>query len=239
MKFTAHALDRLKERSTLEPSDILSAINKERVEIVTVERWTNRISYLFFSATEEKFHILVIDKSAREIITIIPIEYWENLRRHNRKNRIPNPSPVTKADLFNAVRKVDSNHRILQHPPLFGRATIYFFAYYLDEEKVRKKRIGFIDISDLTNYEKEECVKKLKSCIESGLEELNLQKNSITILWKTTASAKSKPTDREYGLQFDSFIDFDTLYTAVHSDIGLRIENSRIFPDFHWFSEKI
>ncbi len=139
-RLTSHALDRLRERSVIGPDIVLSALKNGRIELITVEQYSNRGSYLYFSDIENTFFVLVIDISTQEVVTILPIEYWENLKAPERKSRFLNWGSITKSILFKAIRRVDSGHEFIVHPPLFGRDLIYFFiSYYIDGSVIPPK----------------------------------------------------------------------------------------------------
>lgn len=233
IKLTSHALERLNERSVVDPDDLLSAVSNDQIELVTIEHWTNRVSYLFFSKEESMFHVLVIDISTQEIITILPVEYWQNLRSHDRENRFINEKSISKPMLFRAIMRSDRNNSFIHNPPLFGKKTIFIFASYTVDKKRKMTKIGSISIDDLANMKKEKCVILLRDCLSLGVESINSD-DAICISWKTNEGKNVRFPEALQLIDFVSHVDYEILYKAIISDITRRIENTRIFPVFQW-----
>lgn|GEM_PF-5374086 len=231
---TFHALERLRERSIVEPAVILSSIHDDKVELITVEQYSNRGSYLFYSATENSFLVLVIDMSNQEVVTILPIEYWENLKAPGKEGRFLNGQSISKSTLFKAIRRVDNEHEFIKYPPLFGRDSIYFFIHFKVDGKQKVLRAGAIEIAILVGLKKNECIDRLKGNLDFSLSPLVPDDGALFVSWKTSKSKKFKFPEALQLVEFHSSIEFDRLYVELMTDLSRRLGSTKKFPEFDW-----
>jgi len=140
-----HAKQRLAERSSLVELDL--SVVMTRSLPVTIEKFSHRLSYLYFSAKDERFIIFVADISNGEILTVITVDYWENLRSENAGLRqILNTRGVSRDDLLGAVQLTDPEHEILQSPPLRRGDRLYLFFIRYQIGMVKEVRFGPIPV---------------------------------------------------------------------------------------------
>lgn len=76
---TLHAEERLHQRSS-ETLDSLERIISERKYVsIGHEAGSNREHFLFYSREDQIWHVIVIDVKTKQIITILPIDFHENI----------------------------------------------------------------------------------------------------------------------------------------------------------------
>ena len=108
---------------------------------ITVENYSDRLSYLYFSSKDERFLVFVIDLLDGTVLTVLPIEYWNNLRSKTRgERRIENLRGVSRENLLTSVKLVDPNHEILKCPPLRPTETLYLILIGSDVDGTKKLR---------------------------------------------------------------------------------------------------
>ncbi len=78
-RLTFHATQRLAERTTLSEDDLFGLIHNRRCVIVGIEPYTNRLHKLFYSVTDKSHFVAIQDMANGEVITILPLDYHENL----------------------------------------------------------------------------------------------------------------------------------------------------------------
>jgi hypothetical protein len=76
---TAHANVRLQERTTLSEQDFLSILDTYRTTSAGYEPQTCRWHRLFYSRPDDKHFVAIQDISNGEVITILPLDFHENL----------------------------------------------------------------------------------------------------------------------------------------------------------------
>ena len=233
---TSHAIERLRERSAMEPEVILSAIKNNKIALITGEQYSNRVSYLYFSDIDNTFFVLVIDVLTQEVITILPIEYWENLKRKSTHGdyRFLNGRSISKPILFEAINRMDRNHDFIKHPPLFGSKSIYFFVNYYKDDKYKLVTAGSIKIAILVSLKKGECISRLQTDFDFSMDSLVPDDGVFFVSWKTSKSKKFKFPETHQLIEFHSHIDFERLYRALTNDVSRRLNISKRFPDFDW-----
>lgn len=77
--FTAHAVTRLKERTSLSPFELNHLFSKEAFINLGCKPGINKDHLLFYSRPDEQFFVAVLDNLIGDIITIWPEEYHQNL----------------------------------------------------------------------------------------------------------------------------------------------------------------
>lgn len=78
-RLTYHAAQRLDERTTLFEDELLRLIHNGRCVIVGIEPYTNRLHKLIYSEPDKTHFVAIQDMATGEVITILPIDYHENL----------------------------------------------------------------------------------------------------------------------------------------------------------------
>ena len=77
--FTNHGFARLVERSDESVNSIIEYIENEKYELVGIESNSNRKHVLIFSICDQNWHVIVYDQKTLQIITILPVDYYESL----------------------------------------------------------------------------------------------------------------------------------------------------------------
>jgi hypothetical protein len=76
---TSHAKERLQERTSISYIELARILDNNLAVNVGHEYPSNRYSRLVFSPTDKEFFIVVQDASNGTVVTILTIEYWNNL----------------------------------------------------------------------------------------------------------------------------------------------------------------
>ena len=76
---TLHAQDRLTQRSRETSESLLKIISEERYFNIGKECGSNREHFLFFSKLDWVWHVLIADIKTKQVITILPIDFHENI----------------------------------------------------------------------------------------------------------------------------------------------------------------
>jgi len=79
LRLTYHAAQRLNERTTLSEDQLFGLIHNRRCVIVGIEPFTNRLHKLIYSEPDKTHFVAIQDIATAEVITILPIDYHENL----------------------------------------------------------------------------------------------------------------------------------------------------------------
>ena len=74
-----HAKERLQERTSLEPAAFLHLLDQNLSVSVGVESYTRRRHRLLYSEADKAHFVAVQDFETGEVITLLPIDYHENL----------------------------------------------------------------------------------------------------------------------------------------------------------------
>ena len=67
------------ERTTLYEDELFGLIDNRRCVIVGIEPYTNRLHKLIYSVSDKAHFVAIQDMATGEVITILPIDYHENL----------------------------------------------------------------------------------------------------------------------------------------------------------------
>lgn len=82
VNFTWHATQRLRERSIMQPEELIEIIEKNRFIVVGCEgRKQYRQHLLFYSISDGLYMVVVYDIHSKSVITILPIEYHSVLTK--------------------------------------------------------------------------------------------------------------------------------------------------------------
>lgn len=76
---TYHATQRLAERTALSEDDLFRLLDNRRCVIVGIEPYTNRLHKLIYSEEDKSHFVAIQDAATGEVITILPLDYHENL----------------------------------------------------------------------------------------------------------------------------------------------------------------
>ena len=76
---TYHARERLNQRSCETLESLSELIRSEKYLKIGWESGSNREHLLFFSTLDAIWHVLIIDVKTKEIITILPVDFHENV----------------------------------------------------------------------------------------------------------------------------------------------------------------
>ena len=98
---TFHAQERLIQRSTESPESLINIIIEERYLKIGKELGSNREHLLFFSNSDNIWHTIVLDVKTKEIITILPVDFHENISWKISQDALE----MTRKWLSNVVRK--------------------------------------------------------------------------------------------------------------------------------------
>jgi len=78
-RLTKHATQRLAERTTLTHDELFGLIHNQLCVIVGIEPFTNRLHKLIYSESDKTHFVAIQDMATGEVITILPLNYHENL----------------------------------------------------------------------------------------------------------------------------------------------------------------
>ena len=76
---TFHATERLHQRSCETLESLREIICGEKYIRIGQETGSNREHFLFFSLPDDIWHILIMDVKTKEIITVLPVDFHENI----------------------------------------------------------------------------------------------------------------------------------------------------------------
>jgi hypothetical protein len=77
--FTIHAWARVYERLSLSPSDVADILDWDLAVNIGADAGSNRVHRLFYSSPDEMCFVAVQDSKTNAVITILPIDYHENI----------------------------------------------------------------------------------------------------------------------------------------------------------------
>ena len=165
--FTYHAYKRMKERTSLDEADLIKILTEKKYEIIGKEKDFSLFNYLFFSIIDDDFFVCTVDEKEKEIITVQPCEYWDNLRKKKNYNII---GKITYKGLFEAVRKVNRNHDIVNYPPVASNDHIRFIINgQKDNGIVVSKKGGEITIASFLGFNKDLMIDQIEKIVVSNL----------------------------------------------------------------------
>ncbi len=78
-RLTKHATQRLAERTTLTHDKLFGLIHNQLCVIVGIEPFSNRLHKLIYSESDKTHFVVIQDMANGEVITILPLDYHENL----------------------------------------------------------------------------------------------------------------------------------------------------------------
>lgn len=78
-RLSVHAAQRLAERTHIREPDLLGLLDGEKSVPVGIEERTNRLHRLVYSVNDEECFVAVQDMGNGEVITVLTLEYHENL----------------------------------------------------------------------------------------------------------------------------------------------------------------
>lgn len=78
-RLTKHATQRLAERTTLTHDELFGLIHNQLCVIVGIEPFSNRLHKLIYSESDKAHFVAIQDMATGEVITILPLDYHENL----------------------------------------------------------------------------------------------------------------------------------------------------------------
>lgn len=85
--FSRHACERVVERLTMEPDEVVDLLDWGLAVKIGEEKGTRRIHRLFYSHDDHQCFIAIQDEKTRTIVTILPVDYYATLAW-----KIPKPS---------------------------------------------------------------------------------------------------------------------------------------------------
>ena len=151
-KFTKHATSRIEKRTRLSIKQLADILDSEQPVYVGCNKGTSRIHRLLYSGKDDEFFVAVQDRRSGDVITLLPIDYHENLAWK-----------VSARKLKVALRKAEKKRDEKIEPPTTASikcdpaSTFLFKAYYNHSNgTLRVKRLGTLasapyknDISEL------------------------------------------------------------------------------------------
>jgi hypothetical protein len=225
-----HARLRLQERTSLREEDVSELTGK--FVLITQEEYENRVSYLLFSKHDENFIIFVIDVKEGEIVTVIPIEYWNNMRSREL-GRFVNKKGVALSHLLEAVKAVDPDHEILQHTPLFDKEGFYLFVSCYMEDKVKKLRGELLETATLID-----CKGKAIAYINELILDFHRSFGVIPklVLWSKYRNPDKK-NDKVHMLEMEEGTNTSEIYDAILFDLYERRRLEAKYPKLQSYIE--
>ena len=219
---TPHAAQRLGERTSLSPSELIRILSTDNLVSLGVELGTKRESKLFFSKFDDKFFVAIQDTCDGYVVTVLTLEYWHNLsEKHFFEKRI-----VSKQELLNAIMVSDPENLICQHPPILGNKTL---AISLILQSQRVLNAGSIDIEALLSDSILDLTKTLKNQFGQKLQAKELHEERITgALWRL------KNEQNPHGIRFNHDIEYENFIGAMKQDL---LKRKALFKKYEDFSE--
>jgi hypothetical protein len=224
IQFTAHAISRLNERTNLSQLEIGLAIDYEKATLVSVERGTGLYSYLLYSEREDQFIVVVLDKVAAIVVTIIPIKYWNNLQRD--RIRFGNDTEITIIHKFKAIKAANQYHRILQNPPFCGRESIFLSIRFIELDKTKSKFVGTLSVSDVLKKTKNEMEGVLHGLLLNAFTNIGISESPSYLTWRLSKKMKTV-IDRLQLIELFDETEIGAIFDAIYTDICKRQENTR------------
>ena len=224
---SAHAKQRLTERSSLLEIDLPVIISKSLP--ITMESYTHRLSFLYFSVKDERFLIFVMDLLNNEIITILPLEYWENLRSTDSgKHRIQNLRDVSHGDFLAAVKLTDPDHEILRFPPLRSGQKLYLFLLGSDQNRRYRLRTEPTSLSifvDDSEWALAFVVSAIKDFVDSH--------QALPTYMQLSERSRMKSEDGWFSHEIDEHTEISAITQSLVKEVAKRrkiSEKYRFFP---------
>jgi len=226
LRLTNHAIERLAERSLLKPDELIDLIQSEKLVIVGTEPPFPLNSYLLFSIKDDGFLVVTIDVRTQDVITIQPIQYWENLRKKKNYNI---SGRVTRTKLFEAVRASNPQHSILLYPPFCARTTVHFrgFGNFEEQNSLRSLNLFSMPIDYFLTIETPLLDTKVARPI---LKNAKNQRFRISSLAGGVTKGSSSISDRHNFLEHDNnLID---IVLKIQQDFRVRSQNTGRYKEF-------
>ncbi len=226
LRFTLHGRERLAERTDMSEADVAAALRENRFVLITQETGSNLLSLLHFGARDGGFFIMVFDVKDRQVVTVISIDHWENLRA---KPEYRNRRGVKVDDLFQAVRLSDPGHELLRFPPFCGGNAFILRARAPRGADDRTVRIGDLDCGEFLRLPKREAVRRLQAMTEDALGAGTAP--PIDVFWGADAKTGSLSHNKK-SLVVEDDDGYEALYRALADDISNRRMTGRKYPVF-------
>ncbi|MDB4137250.1 hypothetical protein N9762_03830 [Gammaproteobacteria bacterium] len=204
--------------------DIRIAINYEKAALVSVERGTGLYSYLLYSEREDQFLVIVYDRVSAIVVTVIPVDYWNNLQSDTI--RFGNDKTITTRHMFKAVRAANPCHPILLNPPFCGRESIFLSIRCLESEKIKTIKIGSIAVSDMLQKAKSEMERELRNLLFNAISDSKISESPFYLYWGLSKNV-NKTTDKLNLIELSTEMEIRTIFDAIYTDICIRQENTR------------
>ena len=230
-KLTEHASARLIERTSLSPQALCAILDGGAFVFLGKEVGNTKMSKLFFSKSDDQFFVAIQDQKNAEVVTVLTIEYWQNLSVKHFKTNLS----VSRNDLLDAIRMVDPSNKILKHPPLVGPKSgkmnfvLVIHALNIIDSTTYFKSVNAGSLETGLLYEKstEYLSDILKSqFIERMSRKDVLEKHIVMVRWGLEKDLKLNSID------CNGFIDISSVIIAVKKDICLRKNLLEKLDDF-------
>lgn len=218
---SAHALDRLKERTQIDETTLCKILDhEETISLGFEKKESNRESLLFFSPKDEKFFVIVQDQRDGIVITVLTIEYWHNLSEKFFSKKLS----IKRDQLIKAILISDPENIIKYHRPISNENYLYLTC------KVESKHfgIGKIEIDLFSNKFPKKNKEKLKLHILEKIESKGIEQCEINSINWAVGSKELKVNH----IEVFGTINFSFLYEEIKKDLKLREKLSKKYDDF-------
>ena len=175
------------------------------------------------------FLVIVFDPKNKEVITVMPISYWNLLQKD--KVRYWNRNRINQTHLFSSVKAMNPIHVLVSNPPLCGKKEIHIFLYFSVDNKRLRKWSGSISIDSILNESKNNIKNILQEIILKGVRENLIDGLPSHIIWgvsKKTSSIQDKQNIVEVSYDYK----IEDLYRSIFLDIRIRARNTKLYPIF-------
>jgi hypothetical protein len=210
-------LERLSERTSISPQTLCSILDNNECVYLGRTPDNDRISKLFFSTSDDKFFVAIQDVESGYVVTILTIEYWQNLSLKYLKRNIK----VGKSDLLNTIRIGDPSNKILKHPPIIKNKKINF-SLLVDLKNNPNKTYKFVNGGSMEiNFFYEKSTEDLLSIFKLQFNERLCEKGFVEDDISVIRWGLGKDLKINEFIIYNS-IDYLILINSVKNDIYLR-----------------
>ena len=198
--WTLHAKERLQERTTISDIELAHILDNNKAVTVGHEYQSNRYSRLVFSPADKEFFIAVQDAKSGTVVTILTIEYWNNLSekhfdgeltKNDGTHLIPWKKKITKNELQLAASLSNPESKFAKKNKLSSSISITGTYEYSNHPK--HISLGSIKTSQLLNQSDSLIETELSEKIKNKLSTRNMSESDlVSINWKFKHDKKPK-----------------------------------------------
>ena len=223
---TAHALQRLQQRSSVRESQVLELLDSDLSVLIGFEEFTSIAHRVLFIAQDQKFLVAVLDTHTGEVLTFLPVNYWRTLRA-NKSNTYRIKNDLTREMLFRAMQLINPEHEFLKHPPVSGKRRIHITLCGVrrSDEKYVRKRAGSIAISTFLEFSNSEADDWIIASIRNRLATYSMTVQNIIV-----SGSKRVASLGDVKLVYNLETPISKLRNEIQTEYRRRVSNGLFFP---------